>query len=245
MGIFLLLLLPVLVIFFILYMCKIYNFSLFPRGMKGKRPKPWKFPKVQRDAYRWDSYSSDEEYSSDSDDSSSSDDDYADYVNTRKPNDTIKRQIETSGSFYGTMVPGGMKQHNLPIFHSQSKEQEVLARLSQRDTPNEKLVINQRDNANTPNEKPKVIQRGRGGRGRTSSVSQRGTRGKAPLISEHSAQPENKSNASNRGTNRGKRGRGARKISVYDPDILDPSKEVRYIDERDYDAMTGADAPND
>jgi hypothetical protein len=230
---FLILLLPALIIFFILYVCRHYNFSLFPRGMKGHRPKPWKFPKVQKDAYRWDSFSSDEssESSSDSSDESSDDD------------DSIQRQNEMSGAFYGTMTPGGMYDRR-PQFNPPSRNTPFPTPFPihkrQLDPPSPK----------SSDDKPS---RGRGrgrGRGRTNEKAESSRELQNDVKAKENEVIERlSSRGRGRGTNRGTRGtrgtRGNRKISVYDPDILDPSKDVKYIDEREYDSMMGADIPNE
>ena len=48
---------PVLLLFLILYVCKKYNFSILPNGMKGKKPSIFKFPNIykesKKDDYKW------------------------------------------------------------------------------------------------------------------------------------------------------------------------------------------------
>lgn len=245
---FLILLLPVLIIFFILYVCRHYNFSLFPRGMKGHRPKPWKFPKVQKDAYQWDSFSSD------SSDSSESESDGSDGESS-SDDDSIERQNEMSGAFYGTMTPGGMYDRQ-PQFHSQFRPP---SRNTPFPTPRRPLdPPKSHDNDASPPKSSDDVKPPRG-RGRGRGI--RGTRGglqndvkaKENEVIERLSSPQP---SRSRGTTRGTRGRGTtrgtnrgtrgnRKISVYDPDLLDPSKDVKYIDEREYDSMMGADIPNE
>ena len=221
MGLFLILLLPALLIFLILYVCRTYNFSLFPRGMKGRRPKPWKFPKVNKDVYKWE-YSSDDDYpldGSSSDSESSSDDDYV----SVKDDPNLQRQIETNGSFYGLITPGGMKRHDLPKF----KPSEIVMKPVER-TPTFAELNPHNSYPNFQNKEQQVLDR----LNNPSIVVRGTTRGRG--------------RGRGRGTTRGRgRGRGKRNVSVYDPDLLDPTKEVRYIDEREYDSMVGADNPND
>ena len=57
-------------------LCKWYNFSILPKGMQGKNPKKFKWPKVKRgENYKWEVDSDDE--SDDDSDSSDSDTDSA------------------------------------------------------------------------------------------------------------------------------------------------------------------------
>lgn len=68
MGLFVCLILPVLLIFFVLWLCKKYNFSIFPKGMKLPPPEKFKMPKIRRREYTWEEdTSSDSESESDSD----------------------------------------------------------------------------------------------------------------------------------------------------------------------------------
>jgi len=183
--------------------------------MKGKRPKPWKFPKVNKDVYKWD-YSSDDDYpSEDSSDSDSSDDEYV----SVKDDPNLQRQIETNGSFYGLITPGGMKRHDLPVY----KPTEIVTKPVERTPTFSEL----NPHLQKQNMEQQVLDRLN-----SSSVVRGTTRGRG--------------RGRGRGTTRGRgRGRGKRNVSVYDPDLLDPTKEVRYIDEREYDSMVGADIPND
>ena len=54
---FLLCVLPVVIIVFILWICKKYNFSILPQDLQGKRPIPFKLPKLSRKEqgrmYKW------------------------------------------------------------------------------------------------------------------------------------------------------------------------------------------------
>ena len=63
---------PVVVLLVILIACKMLNFSILPEGLKLPSPKKFKFPKVQRNGYKW------EAWEEDSDDDSDSEDDWSD-----------------------------------------------------------------------------------------------------------------------------------------------------------------------
>jgi hypothetical protein len=195
--------------------------------MKGRRPKPWKFPKVNKDVYKWE-YGSDDDHpqnsSSDSDSDGSSDDDYI----SVKDDPNLQRQIETNGSFYGLMTPGGMKRHDLPA-HAHPPTKEIVSKPVER-TPTfaELNPHNSYPNFQRQFKETQVLDR----LNNSQNVVKGTTRGRG--------------RGRGRGTTRGRgRGRGKRNVSVYDPDLLDPTKEVRYIDEREYDSMVGADVPGD
>lgn len=55
---FLLVLVPVALIIGVLWMCKQFDFSLIPEGMRGRKPSKFKFPKITRKQknrmYKWD-----------------------------------------------------------------------------------------------------------------------------------------------------------------------------------------------
>lgn len=65
MGLFVCMVLPVLLIFLVLWLCKKYNFSIFPKGMKLPPPEEFKMPKIRRRKYTWEE---DSESESDSED---------------------------------------------------------------------------------------------------------------------------------------------------------------------------------
>lgn len=53
MNPFLLFLLPAIIMFGVLYLCKKYNFSIVPQEMKIKSPVKFEIPKVRRNEYGW------------------------------------------------------------------------------------------------------------------------------------------------------------------------------------------------
>lgn len=235
---FLILILPALIIFLILFACKHYNFSLFPRGMKGRKPKPWKFPKVKRDSYRWDSYSS-------SSDDETSDGETSSGEESSSSDDNIRRQIKTAGSFYGSMTPGGRRDvHPRTI----SRPAEPI-----RDVVTGRTPSFYETNHPIQNEK---VERGRAKRASSRVKKESGVSKEQEVVdrlASHIAPNPPMGQRGQRGqrgrgrggTTRGSRKTGNRRIGVYDPDLMDPTKEVRYIDEREYDSMIGADNPNE
>jgi len=72
MGFIKVMVIPVAVLSVILIACKMLNFSILPEGLKLPSPKKFKFPKVQRNGYKW------EAWEEDSDDDSDSEDDWSD-----------------------------------------------------------------------------------------------------------------------------------------------------------------------
>jgi hypothetical protein len=65
---------PVVVIFAALWLCKKYNFSILPDDFKGKKPIKFKMPKLSRtqrgNSYKWEA----DDDSTDDDDSSEDED---------------------------------------------------------------------------------------------------------------------------------------------------------------------------
>ncbi len=54
MGLFVCFLLPVLAVFFVLWLCRKYNFSMIPKYLKIPSPEKFTFPKPPSNQYTWD-----------------------------------------------------------------------------------------------------------------------------------------------------------------------------------------------
>lgn len=56
-GFFIVFVLPIVLLVGVLWLCKIYKFSILPSDLQGKPPQPFKFPKLTREkhgrAYKW------------------------------------------------------------------------------------------------------------------------------------------------------------------------------------------------
>ena len=57
-GFLTIIIIPVVIVFIVLYICKSYNFSIFPKGLQGKKPSKFKFPtlkrKIGKNCYKWE-----------------------------------------------------------------------------------------------------------------------------------------------------------------------------------------------
>lgn len=74
MGFIKVMVIPIAVLLVILVACKLLNFSILPNGLRLPTPKKFKFPKVQRNGYKWEAWDDDSD-SDDDDEWSDSDDD--------------------------------------------------------------------------------------------------------------------------------------------------------------------------
>lgn len=61
------LIIPLVTLLVIFLVCKYYNFSVIPKGLKIPTPKKFRFPKIKRNEYTWEVESSDDETSDESD----------------------------------------------------------------------------------------------------------------------------------------------------------------------------------